>query len=150
MFFGRFEHTIDEKGRVSVPARFREYLQGINDDRVVITNFFVAQARCLHLYPHSSWGELQERLRTQAQFDPDVTNFHLYYVGSAQPCELDKQGRILLPPPLREYAGLKRDVMFVSAVKKLQVWDKEEWIRVFGEAEQSLMKRPEVLKGLGI
>src|SRR6266446_5227800 len=104
MFFGKFEHTIDDKGRVSVPARFREFLQATNDDRVVITNFFVAQARCLHLYPHSSWIELQERLTAQSQFDPDVTNFHLYYVGSAQPCELDKQGRILLPPPLREYA----------------------------------------------
>src|SRR5262245_55494787 len=150
MFRGRFEHTIDDKGRVSVPARFREFLQATNDDRVVITNFFVAEARCLDVYPYASWVEVEEHLQSQAQFDPDITNFQIYYVGSAQDCVLDKQGRILLPPTLREYASLKRDVVFVSRIKKFQIWDKEEWGRVFGEAEQSLMKRPEVLKGLGI
>ena len=150
MFRGKFEHTIDDKGRVSVPVRFREFLQATNDDRVVITNFFFDQARCLDVYPYASWVEMEDHLGAQSQFDPDAASFQLYYIGSAHDCVLDKQGRILLPPDLREHASLKRDVIFVSRLKKFQIWDKETWARVFGEAEQNLMKRPEVLKGLGI
>jgi MraZ protein len=150
MFRGMFEHTIDDKGRVSVPARFREILLATKDDRVVITNFLMSSARCLDVYPHAAWVELEERLRAKPQFDQRVLRFQNYYVAAAQDCVLDKQGRILLPPSLREYAGLKRDVVFTSALGKFRIWDQEQWKRVFGEAEQSIMERPEDLTELEI
>ena len=150
MFRGTFEHAIDDKSRVSVPARFREILQATGDDRVVITNFHIQSTRCLDVYPLAAWAQLEDRLRAQPQFDQRVLTFSSYYVSSAQDCVLDKQGRILLPGNLRDYAGLKRDVVFTAALDKFRIWDKEAWARVFGEAEQRLMDHPEDLTALGI
>ena len=150
MFRGTFEHTIDEKGRVAVPARFREILQATNDERVVITNFFVGRIRCLDVYPHAAWMHLEERLQAKPQFDQRVLRFQNYYFAAAQDCVLDKQGRILMPPSLREYAGLARDVVFTSALEKFRIWDRDQWKQVFGEAEESLMEHPEDLSELGI
>jgi len=150
MFRGKFEHTIDEKGRVSVPARFRELLQASNDDRVVITNFMMASARCLDVYPHAAWLQLEERLRAKPQFDQRVMRFQNYYVANAHECVLDKQGRILLPTSLREYAGLDREVVFASALDKFRIWDRAQWDKVFGDAEQAFIAHPEDLSDLGI
>jgi MraZ protein len=150
MFRGTFEHTIDDKGRISVPARFREMLQATDDDRLVITNFLISSVRCLDVYPHAAWVQLEERLRAKPQFDQRVLRFQNYYFAAAHDCVLDKQGRILLPPVLREYAGLTRDVVFTSALEKFRIWDRDQWKRVFGEAEQSIMERPEDLTELGI
>jgi MraZ protein len=150
MFRGTFEHTIDDKGRVSVPAKFREVLLASNDDRVVITNFFVGTLRCLDVYAVAAWQELEERLRAKPQFDPRVVRFQNYYFASAQDCVIDKQGRILLPPSLREYAGLNREVVFTSALAKFRIWDLAQWKEVFGDAERALMERPEDLTELGI
>jgi MraZ protein len=150
MFRGTFEHTIDDKGRVSVPARFREYLQAINDERVVITNFTFAAARCLDVYPYAAWVRLEEQLQGKPQFDQRVMHFQNFYVANAQDCVLDKQGRILLPPALRAFAGLKRDVVFTSALQKFRIWDREQWSKVFADAEQVFIERPEDLGGLGI
>ncbi len=150
MFRGKFEHTIDDKGRVSVPARFREVLQATNDDRVVITNFSLSSTRCLDVYPHAAWVRLEEQLRDKPQFDQRVMRFQNFYFANAHECLLDKQGRILLPPTLREYAGLKKDAVFTSALDKFRIWDKEQWSRVFGEAELGIMEHPEDLNDLGI
>jgi MraZ protein len=150
MFRGMFEHTIDEKGRVAIPARFRETLQATNDDRLVITNFVVNSVRCLDVYPYAAWLQLEERLQGKPQFDQRVMQFQNYYFAAAHECVLDKQGRVLLPPTLREYAGLKRDVVFTSALQKFRLWDREQWKRVFGEAEQGIIDRPENLNELGI
>ncbi len=150
MFRGTFEHTIDDKGRISVPARFREMLQATDDDRLVITNFLISSVRCLDVYPHAAWVQLEERLRAKPQFDQRVLRFQNYYFAAAHDCVLDKQGRLLLPPVLREYAGLTRDVVFTSALEKFRIWDRDQWKQVFGEAEQSIMERPEDLTELGI
>ncbi len=148
MFRGTFEHTIDDKGRVSVPSRFREILLASNDDRVVITNFRLGQAPCLDVYPYAAWARLEEEFSARPQFDPLVIKFQNYYFAAAQDCVLDKQGRILLPTPLRDYARLKKDVAFTSALTKFRIWDRDLWRQVFGEAEEALMERPEALSGL--
>jgi|DewCreStandDraft_5_1066085.scaffolds.fasta_scaffold08767_3 MraZ protein len=150
MFRGTFEHTVDEKGRVSVPARFRLYLQAINDLRVVITNFQIEGVPCLDVYPYAAWVRLEDQLRAKPQFDPRVLKFITYYVGSAHDCELDKQGRILLPPTLREYAQLKRDVVFNSAIDKFRIWDRDNWRKVFMAAGAELANQPEILEQLGV
>ena len=150
MFRGTFEHTIDDKGRVSVPARFREVLLASNDDRIVITNFFMGASRCLDVYALAAWQELEERLRGKPQFDQRVMRFQNYYFAAAHDCVIDKQGRILLPPSLREYAGLSRDAVFTSALEKFRIWDRAQWKQVFGDAERELMERPEDLTDLGI
>jgi MraZ protein len=150
MFRGTFEHTIDDKGRVAIPVRFRETLQATNDDRLVITNFVVNSVRCLDVYPYAAWLQLEDRLKAKPQFNQRVMQFQNYYFAAAHECILDKQGRVLLPPTLREYAGLKRDVVFTSALEKFRLWDREQWKRVFGDAEQGIIDRPEDLNDLGI
>ena len=150
MFRGMFEHTIDDKGRVSVPAPFREALLANNDDRVVLTNFLISTVRCLDVYPYAAWLQLEDRLRDKPQFDQRVLRFQNYYFAAARDCVLDKQGRVLLPPNLREYASLKRDVIFTSALEKFRIWDRDQWKKVFGEAEQGIMERPDDLTELGI
>ncbi len=149
MFRGTFEHTIDDKGRVSVPLRFREILLAANDERVVITNFRQGPVRCLDVYPYAAWTRLEEEFSAKPQFDPLVIKFQHYYFAAAQDCTLDKQGRILLPTTLRDYAGLKKDVAFTSALNKFRIWDRDQWRQVFSEAEEALMvERPESLSEL--
>lgn len=150
MFRGTFEHAIDEKGRVSVPAKYRDALLATNDDRVVITNFVIDSLRCLDVYPYAAWVELEERLRKRPQFDAKMMRFQNYYVSGAHDCQFDKQGRILLPPSLREYASLNRDVTFTAAGEKFRIWDRSVWAKVFADAEQTLMDDPNVLSDLGI
>ena len=150
MFRGSFEHGIDDKGRVSVPARFREMLQSSEDSRVVITNFRIAGEPCLDVYPYKAWRELEERLRAKPQFDLKVLRFQNYYFAPAHDCEIDRQGRILLPPILRDYAQLKKDVRFTSALDKFRIWSPESWARVFADVEQRFLEHPEDLSDLGI
>ncbi|GIW45509.1 MAG: division/cell wall cluster transcriptional repressor MraZ [Candidatus Binatia bacterium] len=149
MFRGTFEHTIDEKGRVSVPARFRAYLEEVEDRRVVVTNFQIDGLPCLDVYPHGAWTRLEEQLCSKPQFDPRIVKFITFYIASAHDCELDKQGRILLPATLRDYAGLKRDVVFASAITKFRIWDRETWRKVHAAAAE-VANLPEVLEQLGV
>jgi MraZ protein len=119
MFRGRFEHTIDPKGRLSVPAKFREVLLGKSDDRIVITNFVLEAARCLDVYPLDEWLRFEEEIRKKPRFDRRMVMFQNYYLAGACECSVDKQGRILISPLLRTYANLKRDVVLVSARREV-------------------------------
>ncbi len=150
MFRGSFEHTLDNKGRLSIPAKFREVLLGKGDERIVITNFVVEQARCLDVYPFDEWVRFEDEVRKKPRFDRRIIAFQNYYLGGASECAVDKQGRILIPPLLREYANLKRDVVLVSVLDKFRVWDKETWKKVFAEAEEKLMQDPDFLGDLGL
>ena len=150
MFRGGFEHTIDPKGRLSIPAKFREVLIGKGDNRIVITNFVVDSTRCLDVYPIEEWMRFEEEIRKKPKFDRRMVLFQNYYLGGACECVVDTHGRILIPPMLRQYAGLKRDAILVSALDKFRVWDKEAWKKVFAEAEDKLMQDPDFLGDLGL
>jgi MraZ protein len=148
MFRGSFEHTIDTKGRLSIPMKFREVLKG--DDRMIITNFTIASAHCLDVYPLDEWVRFEEEIRKKPRFDPRMVAFQNYYLSGANECAVDKQGRILIPPLLRQYAGLKREVVLVSAVEKFRVLDREAWKKVFTEAEDKVVQDPGYFGDLGI
>jgi MraZ protein len=150
MFRGSFEHTVDNKGRLSIPAKFRELLSGKGDDRIVITNFTVDSNRCLDVYPMDEWLRFEEEVRKKPKFERRMVSFQNYYLGGASECVVDKQGRVLIPPLLRQYANLKRDVVLVSALDKFRVWDQETWKKVFAEAEDKLMQDPDFLGDLGL
>jgi MraZ protein len=137
-FTGAYEHTIDSKGRLSIPAKFREVLYGKGDDRVMITNFFVEGLRYLDVYPMDAWQRLQEDLQKQSKFDRRMVVFETYYFGNASECTVDKQGRILIPPNLRQYANLKKSVVMTGVTEKFRIWDKESHQRVLTEAEEKL------------
>jgi MraZ protein len=143
MFRGHFSHSVDDKGRVAIPARFREALAGLQEERLVVTKYGMREQKCLDIYPLSAWRQLEERLLAKNRFDPQLASFRNYYVSGAHECQLDAQGRILIPQLLRDYAGLGREAMFTGDIDKFRVWDKEAWQRVFSADEQAFLEHPE-------
>lgn len=149
MFSGRYDHAIDNKGRVSIPARFREVLQKNEHNTLFITNFILNGERCLELYPPEEWSRTVGNIRQKPSFDPKMQLFQTFYIGGAHEVEVDKQGRILIPPKLREFAHLDKDVTFSAMTNRFQLWDKSTLNRVLGEAEKSFAD-PTFLNGLGL
>ncbi|HEY1690724.1 MAG TPA: division/cell wall cluster transcriptional repressor MraZ [Polyangiaceae bacterium] len=128
MFRGRYEHSIDAKGRTSVPARYRDALSAAGERRIVLTS---ALDTCLVAYAPSEWAAFEEKLSRLPQFDRAVQKLRRIYVSGAVECEFDDVGRILVPPTLRDHAGLKKDVLWAGAGRYAELWDKESWQRAF-------------------
>ncbi len=120
MFRGRSVHTIDAKNRISIPAGFRVEFDRRSDRAPILTN----DAACLALYPFEDWCEFEESLLNLSSVDPDVGSYARFMVSGASECPVDKQGRILVPPALREYAGLDREVTVAGVGNRLELWDK--------------------------
>ncbi len=125
MFRGQFEHAIDAKGRTSFPSRFRDVLTAGSDLRLILTRALFD--RCLHLYPLKAWEELEAKIADMPQFDTNVVAFRRLYLSAAVECELDKQGRILVPPALREHAELAKDVVWAGMGRTAELWSRERW-----------------------
>jgi len=149
MFTGRYDHAIDDKGRISLPMRFREELDRDGHDRLYITNFVFEGHHCLEAYPPSEWSRLQDQIRQRARFDREVRAFELFYVGGAHEIVVDKQGRILIPPKLREWAALKGDVTFSALTDHFQLWDKPVLEEVL-KATEARFSDPEFFQKLGL
>lgn len=149
-FRGSFEHAFDDKGRVSVPMRFRDEIRAHGDDRVVITRFVSPNVRCLDVYPYATWVELEEKFRAKARFDPRVSRLRRFYFSNAADCVLDKQGRMNVPADLREYAGIQRDVRFVSDFDRFQLWAPQAWAQIDSDDEQVLGEDPNFFAEIGI
>ena len=125
MFRGQFTHTIDAKGRVSLPARFRDALLAGGDARFIFTPALFDP--CLHLYSMRAWEELEDKISALPSFDPNIVRFRRLYVSAAIECELDKAGRVLVPPALREKVSLARDVLWAGMGRTVELWSKEKW-----------------------
>lgn len=123
MFRGRYEHTIDPKGRLSVPSRYREELVA----RGVTTLILSEGDHCVWAFPLDAWEQLEERLRLHPQLSPERRSIVRVMVASAKECLLDRAGRTLIPPELREFAGLKKDVMITGALDSFEIWSRERW-----------------------
>lgn len=137
LFRGRYEHTIDAKGRTSLPSRFRELLSVNGESRLVIT---AGLESCLVAYPLCEWMAFEERLSQLPKFDRSVAMLRRIYVSGAVECELDKLGRLLIPATLREHAKLKRKVLWAGMGKHVELWSKTEFDKlqteVLDDAEQ--------------
>ena len=123
MFRGRYEHTIDPKGRLSSPSRYREELTA----RGVTTLVLSEGDHCVWAFPLDAWEQLEERLRQHPQLSPERRNVVRVMVASAKECPVDRAGRTLVPPELREFAGLKREVMITGALEWFEIWSRERW-----------------------
>ena len=132
MFRGRHEHTIDAKGRTSVPARYRDALSAAGEKRIVVTS---ALDPCLVAYTPAEWSGFEERLSKLPQFDRAVQKLKRIYLSGAVECDIDDVGRILVPPTLRDHARLKKDVLWAGAGRYAELWDKEEWQKHFETTE---------------
>jgi MraZ protein len=122
VFRGRFQHSLDDKGRVAIPQRFRETL-GNSEEGSLSLVITVEPDECLVVYPEPSWRELESKVATLPQMNEDLKVYLRFTIGWATDCQLDRQGRILIPQPLREYARLERDVWFVGMLNKFEIWN---------------------------
>lgn len=146
MFRGRYEHTIDPKGRLSIPSKFREILVTNYDERLIITNF----DNCLWAYPVREWKVVEEKVAALPQFKPEVKALQRFFVSAASECPLDPNGRIIVPTTLRRYADLNQDVVIVGMTKRVEIWAKERWQKIFAQAESDLNSMGSSLADLGL
>ena len=122
MFRGRSKHTLDEKGRLAIPARFKEVLKEKGNDTLVVTN----KGECLWAFPKDAWTILEEKIADTPLFDETAIAFYRSFISSAEECSL-KNGRITISARLREEAGLDKEVVLAGHLKKFEIWDKDKW-----------------------
>jgi len=128
-FLGEYEATIDAKGRFLLPGGLRKQMpEGTNT--IVISRGF---EKCLLLYPLKAWESIEEKLKKLNDFNPKVSQFRTLFVGGASYVDLDSSGRILLPPSLKEYAGLEKDILLASDIDKIKIWDSGKYKKLFEE-----------------
>ena len=120
MFMGEYNHTIDTKGRLIIPTRFREQL----GDSFTVTRGLDG---CLFAYPQAEWQAFEEKLSHLPITNQNARKFTRFIISGAMTCELDKQGRILLPQTLREFAKLEKDVVLAGNLSRVEIWDKALW-----------------------
>ena len=120
MFMGEYSHTIAAKGRLIIPSKFREQL----GEEFVLTKGFDGS---LSIYPNDEWAAFEEKLRALPLTNKNARTFSRFFVAGATSCELDKQGRILVPATLREFAGLEKDVVLTGNINRIEIWSKEKW-----------------------
>ena len=142
MFRGRSNHTLDDKGRLAIPARFREVLDRNEEDCLVVTS----KDKCLWAFSRDNWQVLEDKAANLPLFDEAGIAFLRGFISSAVECRV-KSGRITLPPSLREDAGLHKEVVLAGQLKKFEIWDKERWHKefervkdAFPEASPSLLE----------
>ena len=126
-FLGEYEATLDAKGRFLLPAGLKKQLPE-NAMPFVINRGF---EKCLTLYPQTSWEPIYAQISKLNDFDPKVREFRRFFMNGATEVEPDTAGRLLLPPNLKEYAGLSKDIVLVSAVDKIEIWDSATYKKCF-------------------
>lgn len=120
MFNGEYNHSIDAKGRLIIPAKFREAL----GEEFVVTKGLDG---CLFVFSNVEWQAFEEKLKTLPLTNKNARQFIRFFVAGATTCELDKQGRILLPGTLREFAGLEKEVVITGTLTRIEIWSKAMW-----------------------
>jgi MraZ protein len=128
-FLGEYEATIDAKGRFLLPGGIKKQMpEGANT--IVISRGF---EKCLLMYPLKAWEAIEEKIKKLNDFNPKVSHFRTVFVGGATYVDLDTAGRVLLPPSLREYAGLGKDILLASDIDKIKIWDSGKYKKLFEE-----------------
>jgi len=143
LFYGEYQHTLDPKGRVIIPSRFRDEL----GEKFIITK---GLDNCLFIYSLQEWEAVVSKLRALPFTDKDVRSFVRFFSAGACECEMDKQGRILIPQNLREYAGLNKEVYLTGAITRVEVWDKDRWEAHSGDYNENADLIAEKMTMLGI
>lgn len=131
MFRGVAQLSLDSKGRLAIPAKYRDALVAHCSGRLVIT---ADPSKCLLLYPQPAWEPIEQKLNSLSSFNPRTRSLQRLLVGNASDVEMDGAGRILVPGKLREFAGLDKDVVLVGQGAKFELWDEEKWNKEIDEA----------------
>lgn len=120
MFIGEYEHNVDAKGRIIMPAKLREDI----GDKFIITKGLDG---CLFAYSLVEWANFEEKLKALPLAQKNARNFVRFFLSGAVECEIDKQGRFLIPANLREHAGLDKEIVIIGVGTRLEIWNREVW-----------------------
>ncbi len=131
MFMGEYHHTIDEKGRIIIPAKFREML----GDTFIVTRGI---ENCLFVYPNDEWQKIVTKLESLPFTKRDARQFVRFFLSGATIAEFDKQGRVNLTSPLIDYAKLQKDCVVIGTASRLEIWSQEDWDSFFDSAKDNM------------
>lgn len=141
MFMSEYNHTVDAKGRLIVPSKFREQL----GDEFVVTK---GTDGCLFVYANDDWNAFEQKLTSLPLINKEARKFARFFLAGAAQVEVDKQGRILLPANLREFASLEKDVVLVGVGSRIEIWSRENWVNM--DADSDMDDIAAAMEGLGL
>jgi len=147
MFRGEFHNLLDDKSRLSIPSKFRDQIAQTHEEGPLVLSMGLDQ--CLWLYPNDTWKKNEEQLSRLSVLDTEAREFVRAFLGLSVECEVDKQGRIVVPQVLRDAAGLGRNVVLVGVLNRIEVWDKEKWKSAQVSATQNLSRLSQKLSDKG-
>jgi MraZ protein len=130
MFMGEYQHSLDDKGRIIIPAKFRDALG---------SNFVITRGldNCLFVYPTEEWAQMETKLKSLPLMKADARAFTRFFLSGATECELDKQGRANIPANLREHAQLQSQAVVIGVSSRVEIWSKERWEAYSKQSEES-------------
>ena len=143
MFIGEYQHTLDPKNRVIMPSKFREKL----GDSFVMTK---GLDNCLFIYSSRDWSIVEEKLKSLPMTNKDARAFVRFFFAGACECELDKQGRMVIPNYLKEHANIDKELVIIGVSTRIEIWSKEEWNKFNNDANISYEDVAEKMSQLGI
>ena len=143
MLIGEYEHSIDVKGRLIMPAKLKEDI----GEKFVVTKGLDG---CLFVYSLVEWKTFEDKLRTFPLTNKDARALIRFFLAGAMECEIDKQGRFLIPGNLREFAGLEKEVVIIGVLNKIEIWSKDKWLKYSEEENKSADEIAEKMSNLGI
>lgn len=142
MFYGEHEHTIDKKGRIIIPSKFRDFLKEYDIKRCYITR---GLDKCLFLFTEDEWKDQESKFKSVSFTKSEARKFNRLYFSGAVQVECDAQGRILLPKYLKDFAEIKRDIMIIGVSNRIEVWGKEKWHEYYESSKGSFEEIAEKL-----
>jgi MraZ protein len=147
MFSGRYEYLIDDKGRLSIPAKFRDTLSSHYNQILTVTNHLDG---CLVAYPVKEWEALQESIeKSDAALKKEAKDVLRFFYSGAMECPIDRLGRILVPQSLRNFGGIKKNVVIIGMNKKIEIWAEEAWTELVRKASSDMAKMSDTASQLG-
>ncbi len=147
MFRGIFHNSVDDKGRMSIPVRFREQIKDSHETPLVLTLGF---DQCLFLYPMDAWKKIEEKLSSLDTLNSEVRQFVRTVLKATDEVDVDQQGRIVISPVLRKEAGLGKNVVIVGMLHRIEIWDKQKYENYHAQTSQSLELLGQKLSDKGI